>query len=270
MSRFRVVHLAAVAVLATGCAGVPSVPRDFDMDRAAMAVSVAPPQLVLDGTEASIAGGTAKGAGAGLLATGLLCGMFGPLAPLCFATYLTPTVVVSGLVGGASVAVRQDSREDLQAKRSLLDSALKTFDTSGRLVGSIQRYADDAARDGRRPVEAPRQSWIIKVTTLRVGTVGTGAAQPFSLVAAADLEMSRAGESTPAFVRSYQVRGAERKVLDDWAAGDAAGVHAALDAFVVSLSAQIACDLAQSDAQRSRVPVQPAGTATAGAACKPR
>jgi len=256
MSCVRAVILAAVAAFATGCSSVPKAPRDFDWRAAAIDPPAAPTELVLDGTRSSVVGGAATGAGAGVVAVGLMCGMFGPFAPLCIASYLAPTVVVGAVAAGTTVAIQQDSQAELATKRAVLVPALDAFDVSRPLAASI------GTPQASQPV------WLLKLTTLEVGTQGRGTGQPFQLTATAKLEIRRGGDATPAFVRPYQARSAERRTSEQWAQDDSAALRTVLVALSTSLAAQMACDLAQSDAQRAAVPTHPAGVATAGETCK--
>ncbi len=241
--------LAAVCLWATGCASVPQMPAEFDLGRAAIAQSAQAPALVLEGPDGKGRGagaGAAKGGGLGFVIGGLACLGTGPFAALCLGTVVPAGIAVGAASGAVVGAVRAESAEDVQAKRSLLQTELATPAMRAQLGAALQQQSRELlpsalplAGSNAAPTE-----WTIQIAVTEVATVGSGPGVPYALLASARLAVLQRGQATPVFVNEYQAQTATSLTTPQWADSDAAPLRAALQDLSTKMATKMLADLA--------------------------
>ncbi len=243
--------LTLVCLLATGCASVPQMPAEFDLGRAAITDSTQTPALVLDGPDGKVSGagtGAAKGGSIGFVIGGLSCIGTGPFAPLCLGL-LVPASTAIGAASGAVVgAVRAESADDVQAKRSLLQTELSTSAARMQLAAALQQQSLEvlpaALPLAGNNATAAANEWTLQVAVTEVATVGSGTGVPYALLASARLAVLQRGQAAPVFVNHYQARSAAALTTPQWAASDGEALRAALQNLSTRIAAKMLTDLA--------------------------
>ncbi|HSH90938.1 MAG TPA: hypothetical protein VK996_13210 [Ramlibacter sp.] len=248
MPSLRIIPLAAVVVLLSGCASSSRMPADFRISDATFEAAAVQPQLVLDGTRTTVAGGAVSGAGVGFIVGGIACGMLGPLAVVCFASAMVPTTLIGAATGAAVTGAKSDSASELERKWQLVQPVVAASPLSSHLAAYVTKGAARPAEINR--VGAVPRLWKLRITALEISTAGTGTDQPFSLGASSTIEVVREGQATPAFKRRYAAAVPERRSIGEWSADDAAPLRSALDGLMQQLAIQMACDLTHSVARR--------------------
>ncbi len=253
MNRLVTWSLAAAGMLLAGCAGNPRMPSELDLSQASISAGAGETSLSLAGPSGKGMGagkGAAKGAGIGLLIGGLACMGTGFLAPMCLATIVPTTTAVGAVSGGVRGAVISDSSEDVDAKRDMLQAELDAPATRQRLVTQLQRKSREAmavelplAADTDAPAAKPE--WTLQVTMTELSTVGSRAGLPYGLHTWASLEVARAGETQPVFVKYYRAYSSERYTTPEWQSNDSEPVRIALDRMSAALAAKMVSDLKQ-------------------------
>lgn len=225
-----------LAAVLCACTATP-VPSGVDTGRIAFSALPAVPAISIDGPGDKAGGarrGAAAGGGGGLLLGGMLCAAAGPLAVLCAGPALAITAI--GAAGGAAIgAMTAASANEVEARRALLETSLAGCACAERLAVIVR----DAVGDGRG---APAD-WTAQLRIVEVGTVGSGAGQPFALRLVARMSLGRAGGAEPALVKDYVAAAAPARLLDDWRRDDSAALRSALESGVQSVAAQILADL---------------------------
>jgi hypothetical protein len=188
------------------------------------------------------------GMGVGLGLGGLACMGTGFLAPLCLGTVVPLTTVV-GAVGGAAVGAAQSrGAPGVEDKRALLQREWLALASRAPLPEALQRQLPMPARIEPAPAaaaEASNAAWRLQVGYATLGTVGSGVDQPFLLQATARLAVWRPKDQRAAMERTYVAQSADRLTSAQWSADDALALRRTLDALAVTLTRQIADDLAQ-------------------------
>jgi hypothetical protein len=247
--------VAAAGVLLAGCANNPRLPSELDLSQASISAGAGETSLSLAGPSGKGVGagkGAAKGAGIGLLIGGLACMGTGFLAPMCLATIVPTSTAIGAVSGGVRGAVTSDFAADVDAKREMLQAELDAPATRQRLVTQLQRKSREAlavelplAADADADAPAPKPEWTLQVTLTELSTVGSRAGLPYGLHTWASLEVARAGEAQPVFVKYYRAYSSERYTTSEWQSNDAEPVRIALDRMSAALAAKMVSDLKQ-------------------------
>lgn len=243
--------LAAAGALLAGCAGNPRMPSELDLSQATLSAGAGETSLSLAGPSGKGMGagkGAAKGAGIGLLIGGLACMGTGFLAPMCLATIVPTSTAIGAVSGGVRGAVISDTSEDVDAKRDMLQAELDAPATRTRLVTQLQRRSREALAVElplADPANAPATpaEWTLQVTLTELSTVGSRAGLPYGLHTWASLEVARAGEAQPVFVKHYRAYSTERYTTPEWQSNDSEPLRIALDRMSAALAAKMVSDL---------------------------
>ena len=241
---------ASGALLLAGCAGNPRLPSDLDLSQASIAAGAAETTLSLAGPSGKGVGagkGAVKGGGIGLLIGGLACMGTGFLAPMCLAAVVPTTTAVGAVSGAVRGAVIAESAEDVDAKRNMLQAELEAPATRTRLVTQLQQKSR-AALAVELPLADPdaaaaKPEWTLQVTVTELSTVGSRAGLPYGLHTWASLEVARAGETQPVFVKYYRAYSSEKYTTLEWQSNDAEPVRIALDRMSAALATKMVSDL---------------------------
>lgn len=241
---------AAVVAVSAGCAGNPRLPSELDLNQASIAAGTGETSLSLAGPSGKGVGatqGAAKGGGIGLLIGSLACMGTGFLAPLCISTVVPTTTAVGAVSGAVRGAVTSESADEVDARRSMLQAELDAPATRTRLATQLQQKSR-AALAVELPLadadpQAARPEWTLQVTLTELATVGSRAGLPYGLHTWASLEVARAGETQPVFVKHYRAYSAEKYTTLQWQANDSEPVRLALDRMSAMLATQMVGDL---------------------------
>lgn len=241
----------AALALVTGCANVPRAPSELDLKSARISVSAVdagPRAPAASGKLAGAAGGAiGMGAYAGISA-GLPCIFLGPFAAPCFAAVL-PTVGVAAAAGGVLGAALADNPEQAAAKQKLLEEAPVQFALQERLLTQVQSKARERFGVELLRAEADTSgtpaSWIMAIRITRVAASEMEIGAAYALQASASLAIMRAGETTSLFSKEYKAHSGKKMTTEQWSAGGAEPVRAALDDLMSMLAHQMVSDLAR-------------------------
>jgi hypothetical protein len=243
--------LAGVCLLATGCASVPQMPAEFDLGRASIAPSTQAPALALEGPDGKGRGagvGAAKGGGLGFVIGGLACLGTGPFSALCLGTVVPAGMAVGAASGAVVGAVRAESADDVQAKRSLLQAELATPAVRMQLAAALQQQSRElllpALPLAGGDAAAASTEWTLQIAVTEVATVGSGPGVPYALLASARLAVLQRGQTTPVFVNEYQAQTANSLTTPQWAESEGAPLRAALQDLSAKMAAKMLADLA--------------------------
>jgi hypothetical protein len=244
--------LAALALLLAGCAGNPRLPSELDLSQASIAAGSSETTLSLAGPSGKGMGagqGAAKGGGIGLLIGSLACMGTGFLAPLCISTVVPTTTAIGAVSGGVRGAVIAESSDEVEARRHMLQAELEAPATRTRLATQLQQKSR-AALAVELPLldpdaQAARREWTLQVTLTELSTVGSRAGLPYGLHTWASLEVARAGDSQPLFVKHYRAYSIEKYTTAEWQSNDAEPVRIALDRMSAALATKMVSDLKQ-------------------------
>jgi hypothetical protein len=234
-----------------GCASVPSLPPGMDLQRAVVVPLGSEPDVQLEEAgwkSRSAQTGGMVGMGVGLGLGGAACLGAGPLAPLCLITVVPLTTAV-GTVGGAAVGVvHSRNAQGVDDKRALLQREWLALASRAPLPEALQCQLPMPARIEPAPAaasEASPAAWRLQVGYATLGTVGSGVDQPFLLQATARLAVWRPKDQRAAMERTYVAQSVDRLTSAQWNADDALALRRTLDGLAVTLTKQIADDLAQ-------------------------
>jgi hypothetical protein len=253
MNRLFMGWLGAALALLAGCAGNPPMPTELDLSQASLSAGAAETTLSLAGPSGKGMGaskGAAKGSGIGLLIGVLSCAGTGVLAPMCLAMVVPTTTAVGAVSGAVRGAVISDSSEDVDAKRNMLQAELEAPATRRRLVTELQRKSREALAvelplaDPDNAAATPPE-WTLHVTLTELSTVGSRAGLPYGLHTWASLEVARAGQTQPVFVKYYRAYSSEKYTTPEWQSNDSEPVRIALDRMSAALAGEMVSDLKQ-------------------------
>ena len=252
--------LVVASVLTTGCAGAPKSPQQSDLSRAAVitgdcqldfsrARAIAGDNdtvVMVDGYSGAVAGGV-KGAGIGLFGGTLTCAATGFLFAPCMGI-LVPITTASGAMGGAAGgALNSESADDMAAKRGMLTEALNALVANQRLVSLVEQKML-----GAEAVESPAMEktqittvpeWTLRTALTELATVGSGPDKRYLLQASATLEVVRAGEGSPCFVKNYRALSPVKMSTTAWRANHNVLARTTLDDLLAKLATDMLNDL---------------------------
>lgn len=258
--------LVVACALFSGCASAPKVPKEFDVNRATVVAGAEDPSIVIDGVSGKGRGaatGGAIGAGTGLFLGTLTCVATGPFLFAPCMGIVVPSTTAAGAVGGAAGgALISESADDMAAKRGMLTEALNAPGANQRLVSLVEQKrlgAEAAASPAMEQVQTTAEpEWTLRIAMTELATVGSGSNAPYSLQATANLEMVRAGDAQPTFVKDFQAVSPMKMSTAEWRANNDEPVRTALDGLLAELA---------TDMLNNLLPVErrvPAGDASKG------
>jgi hypothetical protein len=240
--------MALMGALLLGCASAPKLPTGLDPAQVQVepSTSVRNVQLEEAGWKSrSAQTGGWVGLGVGFGVGGMACMGAGFLAPLCLAT-LVPLTTVVGAVGGAAAGAAQSHRAPgVEQKQGLLEREWSALAGRAPLEQSLQgalrsRTNETLAPPAAAPTPAP---WRMQAGYATLGTVGSGADQPFLLQATATLTLWRPGEQRAVAEKVYVAQSADRLTLAQWSADDAQALRRTLDELSSGLATQMVADV---------------------------